>query len=132
MEVPDVLVVTKADLGAIATRAVRDLRAALRSLGSPTPVLAVSSVRPVTGVDDLIGALDAHREGLDLVARRVRTRRLGALADFVAEHGARGLRDLGGRREAERFLDACPPEADEPELLAALEDRKAHGPRDPG
>ena len=33
MEVPDVLVVTKADLGAVATRAVRDLRAALRSLG---------------------------------------------------------------------------------------------------
>src|SRR3954453_10963051 len=34
MEIPDVLVVTKADLGVIATRAVRDLRAALRSLGS--------------------------------------------------------------------------------------------------
>ena len=34
MEVPDALVVTKADLGAVATRAVRDLRAAMRSLGS--------------------------------------------------------------------------------------------------
>ena len=34
MEVPDVLVVTKADLGAVAARAVRDLRAAMRSLGS--------------------------------------------------------------------------------------------------
>jgi LAO/AO transport system kinase len=132
MEVPDILVVTKADLGTVATRAVRDLRAALRSLGSPTPVLAVSSVHPVTGVDDLIGALDTHREGLDLAARRVRTRRLGALAEFVAEHGARGLRDLGGRRKAERFLDACPPEADEPALLAALEDRKTHGSSDPG
>ena len=93
MEVPDALVVTKADLGVVATRAVRDLRAALRSLGSRTPVLAVSSVPPVSGVDELIAALDAHREGLDLAATRVRTRRLGALADFVAEHGARGLRD---------------------------------------
>ena len=123
MEVPDALVVTKADLGVVATRAVRDLRAAMRSLGSRTPVLAVSSVHPVSGVDELIAALDAHREGLDLHATRVRTRRLGALADFVAEHGARGLRELGGRREAERFLAEQPPEADEPALVAALEAR---------
>ena len=123
MEVPDTLVVTKADLGVVATRAVRDLRAALRSLGSRTPVLAVSSVPPVSGVDELIAALDAHREGLDLAATRVRTRRLGALADFIAEHGARGLRDLGGRREAERFLAEQPAEADEPALVAALEAR---------
>ena len=107
MEVPDALVVTKADLGTVATRAVRDLRAAMRSLGSRTPVLAVSSVHPVSGVGELIAALDAHREGLDLHATRLRTRRLGALADFVAEHGARGLRELGGRREAERFLAAA-------------------------
>ena len=123
MEVPDALVVTKADLGTVATRAVRDLRAAMRSLGSRTPVLAVSSVHPVSGVGELIAALDAHREGLDLHATRVRTRRLGALADFVAEHGARGLRELGGRREAERFLAEQPPEADEPALVAALEAR---------
>jgi LAO/AO transport system kinase len=123
MEVPDALVVTKADLGTVATRAVRDLRAALRSLGSPTPVLAVSSLPPVTGIDELIAALDEHRDGLDLAATRLRTRRLGALADFVAEHGARGLRALGGRREAERFLDGRPPDADEPALVAALEAR---------
>jgi LAO/AO transport system kinase len=123
MEVPDTLVVTKADLGVVATRAVRDLRAALRSLGSRTPVLAVSSVPPVSGVDELIAALDAHREGLDLAATRVRTRRLGALADFIAEHGARGLRDLGGRRAAEKFLAEQPASADEPALVAALEAR---------
>jgi LAO/AO transport system kinase len=121
MEVPDALVVTKADLGVAATRAVRDLRDAMRSLGSPTPVLSVSSVHPVSGIDELVAALDAHREGLDLAATRMRTRRLGALADFVAEHGARGLRALGGRREAERFLARQPPEADEPALVAALE-----------
>ncbi len=125
MEVPDALVVTKADLGTVAVRAVRDLRAALRSLGSATPVLAVSSVHPTSGIDELIAALDAHREGLDLAATRIRTRRLGALADFVAEHGARGLRDLGGRREAERFLEVQPPDADEPALVAALEARAA-------
>jgi LAO/AO transport system kinase len=132
MEVPDALVVTKADLGTVATRAVRDLRAALRSLGSWTPVLAVSSVHPVSGVGELIAALDAHREGLDLHATRVRIRRLGALADFVAEHGARGLRELGGRREAERFLAQQPPEADEPALVAALEARRSPPARGEG
>jgi LAO/AO transport system kinase len=124
MEVPDALVVTKADLGVVATRAVRDLRAALRSLGSPTPVLSVSSVHPVSGIDELIAALDAHRGALDLPATRTRTRRLGALADFVAEHGARGLRHLGGRREAERYLAEQPPQADEPALVAALVARR--------
>ncbi|HZB77525.1 MAG TPA: AAA family ATPase, partial [Solirubrobacteraceae bacterium] len=65
MEVPDVLVVTKADRGAIATRAVRDLRLALAALGDPAPVLAVSSLPPGQGVDELAAALDAHRAGLD-------------------------------------------------------------------
>jgi LAO/AO transport system kinase len=42
MEIPDVLVVTKADLGAVALRARRDLHAALRSLGAnDTAVVAV-------------------------------------------------------------------------------------------
>jgi LAO/AO transport system kinase len=136
MEVPDALVVTKADLGTVATRTVRDLRAAMRSLGSRTPVLAVSSVHPVTGLDELIAALDAHREGLDLAATRVRARRLGALAEFVGEHGARGLRDLGGRRAVERFLGEQPPDADEPALVSILEmraeDRKTHASNDPG
>ena len=47
MEVPDVLVVTKADLGQVALRARRDLSAALRSLGErETAVVAVSSLPP--------------------------------------------------------------------------------------
>src|SRR4051795_1111760 len=62
MEVPDVLVVTKADLGKIALSAQRDLRAALRALGSrETPVVSVSSLPPPTGIDELVQALDAHR-----------------------------------------------------------------------
>jgi LAO/AO transport system kinase len=124
MEIPDVLVVTKADLGDIALRARRDLSAALRSVGSrETKVVAVSSVSPVQGIDDLVAALDAHREGLDLGARRVAARRAGALADFVAEHGARGLRAVGGRRAALRVLGETDPGAGEPALIAALEAR---------
>jgi LAO/AO transport system kinase len=122
MEVPDVLVVTKADLGRIAVRAVSDLRAALRSLGAPdTAVVAVSSVPPASGIDELVDAFDAHRAALDLPQRRLRARRLHALGDFVAEYGERGLRALGGRRATEKWLEALDPDLDVPALLAALE-----------
>jgi LAO/AO transport system kinase len=124
MEIPDVLVVTKADLGAVAQRSLRDLRAALRSLGAgEVAVTAVSSLAPAQGIDELMAALDAHRAGLDLPARRTRARRLGALAEFTAEHGERGLRTLGGRRTAIRWLSEQPAEASEPELVRLLEGR---------
>jgi LAO/AO transport system kinase len=126
MEVPDVLVVTKADLGDIALRAQRDLRAALRSLGSSdTPVVSVSSVPPPSGIGDLVGALDQHRAALDVLAARGRSRRLAALADFTAEHGERALRALGGRRAAERWLAEQDPSLGAPELVGLLERRAA-------
>lgn len=122
MEVPDVLVVTKADLGEVAVRARRDLAQALVSLGSAeVPVVAVSSVAPSSGIDELAAAIDAHRANLDLAATRCRARRLTALADLVAEHGDAALRALGGRREAERFLAGQDPDASVPDLTAALE-----------
>jgi LAO/AO transport system kinase len=124
MEIPDVLVVTKADLGRVATRALGDLRAALRSLGAThTPVVAVSSVAPPTGIDELIEALESQRQGLDLAQRRLQARRMHALADFAAEHGNRGLRALGGRREAERWLAKQDRGLDVPALTGALERR---------
>jgi LAO/AO transport system kinase len=124
MEIPDVLVVTKADLGSVATRALGDLRAAVRSLGATrTPVVAVSSVAPPTGIDELVDALERHRQGLDLAQRRLRARRMHALADFAAEHGNRGLRALGGRREAERWLGEQDPGLDVPALTRALQRR---------
>jgi LAO/AO transport system kinase len=126
MEIPDVLVVTKADLGLVAQRALSDLRSALRSLGAgATEVVPVSSLAPVQGVDALVAALDAHRARLDLGATRTRARRAGALADFVAEHGERGLRAVGGRRAAERWLAEQDAGRSGPELVAALEARAA-------
>jgi LAO/AO transport system kinase len=126
MEVPDVLVVNKSDLGRIATRAVADLKSALRSLSATdTAVVAVSSASPPTGIEELVDALDAHREQLDLQRTRVRARRMHALADFAAEHGESGARALGGRREAERWLADQDPGLDVPGLLAALERRAA-------
>jgi LAO/AO transport system kinase len=126
MEVPDVLVVTKSDLGRIATRAVSDLRAAVSALGSgETPVVAVSSVAPPRGIDELTAALDRHRESLDLAARRASARRFHALADFAAEHGERGLRAVGGRRDAERWLAELDDALDVQALIDALEQRAA-------
>ncbi len=122
MEIPDVLVVTKADLGAVAQRSRRDLHAALRSLGAnDTDVVAVSSVAPATGFDELMTALDGHRARLDVPARRLGARRASALADFVAEHGERGLRALGGRREAAKLLGEQDAALDVPALTRALE-----------
>jgi LAO/AO transport system kinase len=122
MEIPDVLVVTKADLGQIAMRARRDLTAALRSLGAAdTPVLAVSSLPPPSGIPELVTALDSHRQAIDVTARRLRARRAGALIEFAAEHGERGIRALGGRPAAESLLADQDPGLDVPALVAALE-----------
>jgi LAO/AO transport system kinase len=125
MEIPDVLVVTKADLGQVAVSARRDLHAALRSLGARgTAVVAVSSLAPPQGIDRLLDAIEAHRtdadEASDIPGRRLRARRLHALADFTAEHGARGLRALGGRRAAERWLEQQDAGLDVPALERAL------------
>jgi LAO/AO transport system kinase len=124
MEIPDVLVVTKADVGQPATRALTDLRAALHSLGSAeTAVVAVSSLSPPSGIDELVEALDEHHGALDIPVRRSTSRRMHALADFIAEHGQRGLRALGGRRQAERWLAEQPPDLDLAALQHCLEAR---------
>ncbi|HXD65460.1 MAG TPA: ArgK protein [Solirubrobacteraceae bacterium] len=122
MEIPDVLVVTKADLGQVAARARADLEAALGALDSTSAVVSVSSVAPPAGIDELVEALDAHRAGLDLAARRVRSRRMHALADYAAEYGDRGLRAVGGRREAEKWLAQQDGALDVAALRHALEE----------
>jgi LAO/AO transport system kinase len=122
MEIPDVLVVTKADLGQLATRTRRDLSAALRSLGSrSTRVLAVSSLPPPSGIEELVDALEEHRAGLDLAERRAAARRAAALTDFAVEHGELGLRTLGGRQAAESLLCEQEPGLDVSSLVAVLE-----------
>lgn len=131
MEIPDLLVVAKADLGAKAQAALHDARAALRSAGAgDTQALAVSALPPGSGIDELIAALDAHRAALDLTARRLRARRLGALADFISEYGEQGLRALGGRNGAERLLAAQSPDLDGATLVGALTQQAGVGERE--
>ncbi len=97
MEIPNVLVVTKADLGRVATRTLSDLQAALQALDSPTTaVLAVSSLPPASGIDQLVEALDdAPRVARPSRAARPQSpdARAGRLRDRV-----RRARTAGSRR----------------------------------
>lgn len=129
METPDVLVVTKSDLGQIAMKTRRDLSAALRSLGSrSTRLLGVCALPPASGIEELVTALEEHRAGLDVAERRLRSRRAGALGDFTVEYGEHGLRQLGGRPAAEALLAAQDPGMEVPSLVAALAGAMEHAP----
>ena len=107
MEIPDVLVVTKADLGRVGhPRRVRPARRAALARRRGTEVLAVSSLAPATGIAELVDALDGHRAELDLDARRLRSRapaRAGRLRRRARRAGpARARRPARGRALARR------------------------------
>ena len=126
MEIPDVLVVTKADLGKVALRARRDLNAALRSLGVKRDDGRRGQLaRPAERLRRARRRARRPPRAARLSARRLAARRAGALADFVAEHGERGLRALGGRRTALKLLGEQDAALDVPALTRALEQAAA-------
>ena len=121
MEIPDVLVVNKADQDELAQRAVADLHGALRTAhaagaaggedsGWETPIVATSATKG-TGIDELIDVLDAHRQLLEatLCARRRRGEVQWALDLFRRKHGEHGVSTIGGMTtlgaRAKRDLD---------------------------
>lgn len=132
VEIPHVVAITKADLGAPAERALADMAGAL-TLSGPrdgpgdgwtTPTLLVSS-RTGAGMADLVAALDTHRahlarDGRLIVARHRQAE--GWIAAALAERfGSRGLARLG-----RLGLDAALPAGAQPfahlrQLTAALE-----------
>lgn len=98
-EIPDVAVVTKADLGLVARRTEDDLRTALaqqpsRTEGWPVPVLLISA-QDGQGITELIQALADHNALLAHGGRLKAQRRAQAAAwldDFVREEfGRSGL-----------------------------------------
>ena len=102
VEIPDIALVTKADLGAIAERAKRDLEGALGivpgSGGWLPPVLLVSAMTG-QGVDAALDAVARHQAFLapDLGARRA-ARDEAWLERWVREEfGRRGAARLGAR-----------------------------------
>ena len=116
MEVPDVLVVTKADLGRVATRAVADLQAALRSLGEPE----------TGGGGGVLGPAGVRDRRARRCARRSPGRPGPARAPVA---GAQDARAGGLRRRARR---ARPARAGWPARGGELAGRAGPGPRRPG
>lgn len=104
LEHPDVFAVNKSDLGALAERTASELAAGL-SMGAAEsawrpPVLLVSA-RDGRGIDELVAALDAHRDHLigsgDLAARRRRARAAYVLDSLERRYGSFGVDRIGGR-----------------------------------
>ncbi|MCL6440933.1 MAG: hypothetical protein K6T27_05505 [Thermoleophilum sp.] len=121
MEVPDILVVTKADLGAPARRARLDLEQALAALGvRDTPVLEVASLPPPRGIDALVAAVERRAASPDIDERRREGRWRAALREFRSEYGERALRALGGERAALAILAEQPETATVAELVDTL------------
>jgi LAO/AO transport system kinase len=115
LEIADVFAVNKADRDG-ARQTVRDLRQMLAfgeqgaEDGWRRPVVRTVAAR-AEGVDDLVAALDAHRDWLDRSGERARRRRARAEAEIEAialeQHRSR-IGDLGGaaglQQLAERVL----------------------------
>ncbi len=104
LELPDIFVVNKADLGAVAQRTLHELSAGLgltttRSDGWQPPVL-LASARDGIGIEELIAATDAHRAHLErsgeLLERRQRGRVSGVLDCLLRRFGSYGLDQMGG------------------------------------
>jgi len=112
LEIADVFVVNKADRDG-AAQTVRDLRQML-AFGEPgaevtwrRPVVRTVAAR-AGGVDELVAALDAHRDWLDRRGERVRRRRARAEAEIEAialeQHRSR-IGDLRGAMGLGRLAD---------------------------
>lgn len=94
MELPDIVVVTKSDLGAMAQRARGEAEAALKLAGhntAPPPVILVSASTRA-GLDELLDAMDAQRTrtSSDRKARRVARRHAWLLEILKMRFGSEG------------------------------------------
>ncbi len=103
VEIPDIAVVTKADIGAPAERALADLKGALslhEAAAAAWAVRALSvSAESGAALDELLDALDAHaawlREGGRLDAQRRRQADAWLREALKDRHGREGLRRAG-------------------------------------
>jgi len=108
MELPDVFVVNKSDLGAAAQRTAHELGGAL-ALGLPPeggwcPPVLLASARDGSGVAEVLAAQEAHFAHLvasgALAARRRRGREVFVLDALERRYGSFGLATLGGHDAA--------------------------------
>jgi LAO/AO transport system kinase len=108
MELPDVVAVTKADMGAPATRTRADVEGALtlfeRAPDAWRPRVALVSAQAASGLEDLLAALEAHRAHLAGQGRL--TRRRAAQQRQWVEQAIRARFGLEGLAAARRLAPA--------------------------
>jgi LAO/AO transport system kinase len=112
LEIPDLLAVNKADLGAIAERALSELASALRVTSegrshAHTPPVLRTSATTGEGIPELLAALDRHRSELDtksLAERRIQKSARWALRLFTQRYGEVGVEVRGGAKALESDL----------------------------
>jgi LAO/AO transport system kinase len=99
MEVPDLVLVTKGDLGAPATRAAAEARGALSLAAGAPPAVATVSSRTGTGIAEALEAIVAcaRRTGGSLAARRRTQGRAWAESRLVESIGRAGFDLLAPR-----------------------------------
>jgi LAO/AO transport system kinase len=106
LEYPDVFVVNKADLGAAATRTASELRGSIslgdRGASETEAAVILTSASAGEGIEELVSAIDAHRQRLidddALRERRLRGREIQLLGALERRYGTFGIDQLGGRR----------------------------------
>jgi LAO/AO transport system kinase len=116
LEIPDLFVVHKWDLGAPAERTRADLESILGlragRKGAWNARVIGASAETGFGVAELAGALQEHRAWLaesgERERRRARNRTAWAVELFAERYGTLGLERIGGRREAERLVRETP------------------------
>jgi len=104
LELPDVFVVNKADLGPAAERTANELRSGLGLSEHPDagwqPPVLLTSARDGRGIEPLVEALDAHHrylvESRGLEQRRRRGCEARVIDALARRYGSHGLEQLGG------------------------------------
>lgn len=129
MEIPDVLVVNKADHEALAQRTAAELQGALQTMvavgaGEALPLVRASATTG-EGVAELLEALDAHRSAIaaELGARRHAGEVAWTLRLFRRLHGDHGVRVLGGEEALRRWADEALAHAAPPRACETLSER---------
>jgi LAO/AO transport system kinase len=113
MEVPDLMVVNKSDLGSAADKAANDLKQVVqrshRADGWQVPVCSVSA-RDRKGIDELVAAVQQHREHLvnsgELAPGRTSHQANWVIGQLREQFGSWGLAQLGGEQQLKRELIA--------------------------
>jgi LAO/AO transport system kinase len=110
MEEPQIIVVNKSDLGALAKRALNDVRAALehgeREEGEWKSVALLCSAQSGEGIGELAIAAARHRAHL---SAEIEGRRTSQAAEWIRQclirlYGTRGVASLGGTEQIEKAL----------------------------